>query len=55
MSTYTPAWLTRRGIRLTPTGETVLIAGAALLALAWIAVMVVTGAVVADAFGGDPL
>lgn len=52
MSTYTPEWFARRGIQLTPTGELAVIVGAAVIAVAWIAALIITAAVVTDALGG---
>lgn len=50
---HTPHWLRRRGLTLTPLGELVYIAGAALLAIAWITLVILGTIALLAGLGGQ--
>ena len=53
MSPHTPDWMRRHGITLTPLGELVYIAGAALLAIAWAGAMILGTIALLAGLGGQ--
>lgn len=52
MNTHTPAWIRRRGLTLTPLGELIYIAAAALVGILWILIMVIGCAALFTLVGG---